>query len=104
MAKKGHLFVWCDEAIVHETQTVDRFRKTYFIRRALLRGNVSLRLHSKKKAAIAKSAIAFLAYTSALPILFLTSQRLFLTYLIKDFDHLGRLIAAFGVDVQGYLA
>jgi len=104
MTEKGHVFVWCDEAIVHEIQTPDRFRRAYFFRRALLRGNVSLRLQSKKEAAIAKSTIAFSAYTLALPFLFLASQRLFITYVIKDLDHVGRLIAALGVDVQGYLA
>lgn len=103
MTEKGYVFIWCDEAIVYETETVDRFKKSYFIRRALLRGNVSLRLRSKRLLPITKSAIAFSLYTLALPFLLPLGQHVFLKYLIKDFDHIGRLMAALGIDMQRYL-
>lgn len=103
MTEQGYVFIWCDEAIVHEIETPDRFKIVYFIRRALLRGNVSLRLRSNKLLLIAKSATAFSIYTLALPFLLVVGQYLFIKYLIKDFDHLGRLMAALGFDMQRYL-
>lgn len=103
MTQAGYIFIWCDEAVVYETQTPDRFTRCYFLKRALLRGNVSLRLQSKKLWPITKSAIAFLIYTSSLPFLFLMGRHIFAKYLIKDFDHVGRLMAALRFDVQRYL-
>jgi glycosyltransferase involved in cell wall biosynthesis len=100
----GRLVVWCDEAIVHEIQGTERFSVGYFIRRALLRGNVSLRLHTNKPVAIVKSAVAFPLYTLALPILAIIRRDLAIAYLIKDFDHIGRLMAACKIDVQKRLA
>lgn len=104
MSEQGYVFIWCDEAVVYEIQTSDRFKKAYFIRRSLLRGNVSLRLQSSKFVPVIKSVIAFSVYTLALPFLMMLSQHLFIKYLIKDFDHIGRLLAACKIDVQPYLA
>ena len=103
MTEKGYVFIWCDEAIVYETETVDRFEKSYFIKRALLRGNVSLRLRSRRLLAVAKSTIAFSIYTVALPFLLPLGQHVFFKYLIKDCDHIGRIMAALGIDMQRYL-
>jgi succinoglycan biosynthesis protein ExoM len=104
IAEKGHIVIWCDEAKVYEIQTSDRFKVVYFIRRALLRGNVSVRLQSNKLLIIIKSTIAFLIYTLSLPFMMIISQHLFIKYLIKDFDHIGKLIASCKIDIQRYLA
>lgn len=104
MSEKGYVFIWCDEAVVYEVQTSDRFKKSYFIKRALLRGNVSLRLQPKKLVPIIKSVIALSLYTPALPFLFIVGRHLFIKYLIKDFDHVGRLLAACKIDMQPYLS
>ena len=102
MTQQGYVFIWCEEALLYEIETIDRFKKIYFIRRALLRGNISLRLRSKKSFLILKSLIAFLIYTLSLPILLFLSKHLFFRYSVKDCDHLGRLLSAIGVDMQKY--
>jgi glycosyltransferase involved in cell wall biosynthesis len=101
---RGHTFIWCDEAPVHEMQTPDRFRLMYFIRRALLRGNVSLRLQSNKPYLILKSVTALSLYTLSLPFLLIVGRHMFIKYLIKECDHIGKLMAACNIDVQRYLA
>jgi len=103
MTEKGYIFVWCNEAPVYETQLPDRFKLSYFLRRALLRGSVSLRHQSNKLLPILKSLIAFLLYTFALPILLLIGYHIFIKYLIKDCDHIGKLMAACGINVEKYL-
>jgi glycosyltransferase involved in cell wall biosynthesis len=99
MIEKGKTFVWCDEALVYETVLLQRFKRTYFIKLALLRGKVSLTYPSFKPLDISKSIIAFLIYSLALPFLFLLGHHLFMKYLIKDSHHIGKLIAACGIDI-----
>lgn len=100
---KGFKIIWCNEATVYETETRDRFKLSYFLRRALLRGNVSVKLRSRKCFGFLKSLAAFQIYTIALPVLLLLRRHLFIKYLIKDVEHIGILIAYFGFDVQKYL-
>ncbi|MFQ5786370.1 MAG: glycosyltransferase family 2 protein [Thermodesulfobacteriota bacterium] len=100
--RKGFIFVWCDEAPVYETEMPERFKIKYFLKRALVRGNASMRHRRFSKASIMKSAIAILVYTSALPFLFLIGQHLFILYMIKLFDHIGALMAVFKFDLVNY--
>ena len=102
--ERGHVAVWCDEATVFEIQRPERFTVTYFLKRALLRGNVSLRLQSNKLLMVAKSALALAIYTLLLPVLAVLRQDLFIKFLIKDCDHVGKLMAACRIDIQKYLA
>jgi succinoglycan biosynthesis protein ExoM len=99
----GRLVVWCDEAVVHEIQGAERFRITYFVKRGLLRGNVSLRLQPNKLFTVCKSAVAFALYTVALPVLAFIRPHLAIVYLVKDSDHLGKLMAACRIDIQELL-
>jgi succinoglycan biosynthesis protein ExoM len=101
---QGCLVLWCDEAPVYEVQGPERFTIGYFLKRSLLRGNVSLKLRSSKLRLILKSSAAFLIYSVSLPVLLLVRQDLFIAYLIKDCDHIGRLLAACRIDIQEYLA
>jgi succinoglycan biosynthesis protein ExoM len=101
---RGAHVIWCDEAAVTEVQGADRFRVAYFLKRALLRGNVSLRLRSYELRSILKSLTAFAAYSAFLPFLALVRRDLFIAYLIKDCDHIGKLLAACRIDIQEYLA
>jgi len=101
MAKKGHTFVWCDEAPVYETVPPERLKRSYFLRRALLRGSVSFRITSQYSNVnqIPMSVLAFSIYTLALPVFFFLGHHIFMKYLIKDCDHLGKLLAACGINV-----
>jgi glycosyltransferase involved in cell wall biosynthesis len=100
----GHVAVWCDEATVFEIQQPERFTVTYFLKRALLRGNVSLRLQSNKLLMVTKSSLALTIYTLLLPVLAVVRRDLFIKFLIKDCDHVGKLMAACRIDIQKYLA
>lgn len=96
MIDKGHTFVWCAEAPVHETIPPDRCKRIFMLKRALLRGQVSLLHPSFGFLDIIKSGIAVLMYSFALPILLLLGHHIFIKYLVKDFDHIGRLLAVCG--------
>ena len=38
LMKKGHSFIWCNEAVVYETVLPERQMKSYYIKRAFTRG------------------------------------------------------------------
>ena len=97
MIGKGHVFVWCHEALAYETVPPIRWNRTFMLKRALLRGAVSLVHPTAGGRAIAKSVIAAPVYTAALPFAFALGQDRFMTCLIKLFDHIGRLLAVVGV-------
>lgn len=98
MIKKGHKFVWCDEAPVYELVPAERWKRIFMLRRALLRGKVSFKSSSFNVFDIIKSVIAFPVYTLALPFIFFTGHHRFMKYLIKDCDHIGKLLAACGLN------
>ncbi len=94
---KGYVFVWCNEAVAYETVPPIRWTRTFMVKRALLRGAVSLAHPTARWAAIAKSVIAAPLYTAALPFALALGQGRFMTCLIRLFDHVGRLLAVVGV-------
>ena len=95
MIVKGCHFIWCAEAPVYEMVPPERFKRSFMLKRALLRGKQPY----FKLGDIAKSLIAIPLYSSALPILFLLGHHRFMKYLIKNFDHIGRILAFCGIDV-----
>ena len=99
MMHKGHKFVWCNEAIVSEIVPRERLYRSYFVKRALLQGVVSSRNLSLFSFWTIKSFTAFIIYTAALPVLLLVRHDLFMQYLIKDCNHIGRILALCGVKI-----
>ena len=98
MMERGHTFIWCDEAPVYEVIARHRWSRRFLIKRALLRGEISSRQGKGLAKNLVKAAIAVPVYSMALPILFLLRQHLFMKYLIRLFDHLGRLLAVFNLN------
>jgi len=99
MIEKGHVFIWCHEAMVSEVVPPIRWRRSFMLRRALLCGATSL-LHPTFGARdVAKSAIAVPAYGIRLPFALLMGHDKFMTLLVRLCDHAGRLLAVFGVHV-----
>lgn len=96
---RGRVFVWCQEAPVYEVVPSHRLRRSFQIRRALLRGKASLANSSFGSIDILKSVMASCGYTFLLPVFLLLGQHVFMRYLIKDCDHIGRLLAACGIDL-----
>jgi glycosyltransferase involved in cell wall biosynthesis len=93
MTAAGHTFIWCDEAPAYETVPPHRWERRFLLKRALLRGQTTFR-HPKNRAKnIAKSIIAVPLYVLALPVLLVAGHHMFMRYLVRLFDHLGRLLA-----------
>lgn len=93
----GHRFVWCNEGFVYEVVPPGRCKRMFLVRRALLRGSISLRHPEGRLRNIAKAFVAVPLYALALPFLQLRGHHLFMRYLVKLSDHLGRLLAVFGL-------
>lgn len=96
---KGYIFVWCNEAFVYETVPEERFRRSYFLKRAFIRGAGEVKLRSISIYEIFKSIIAIVLYTSALPVFFIIRHHLFMRYLVKNCDHIGKILAVFGIEI-----
>lgn len=95
---KGHVFIWCDEAVAFEVVPPVRWKRTFMVRRAFLRG-ATARLHpTLVGVGIAKSLIAVPLYTAGLPVALLLGHHRFMTVLVKLCDHLGKLLAFVGIN------
>ena len=97
MMQNGHSFVWCNEAIVHEVVPPARWKRSFLLRRALLRGGQFLKQPEGRAMGIMKSAIATPAYALLLPFLLLAGHHHLMRYLVKFCDHSARLLGLFGL-------
>ena len=98
MIEKGYRFVWCHEAMAYETVPPVRWKRSFMLRRALLRG-VTFRSHPTFGAReIFSSIVAIPVYVAALPFMLLLGQGRFMVLLVKLCDHLGRLLALAGLN------
>lgn len=93
MIAKGHRFVWCAEAPVRESIPPERCTRSFMVRRALLRGQ----LPHFNRIDLLKSVAAVPIYSALLPVLLFCGQHLFMKFLIKDCDHIGRIFAFLGM-------
>jgi hypothetical protein len=95
MMERGHRFVWCNEAVVYEVVPPERCERRYVLKRALLRGqNEKLVLNVRS---IVKSLVAVPLYTMLLLIVWVLGQHLFMKYMVRLLDHMGKLLVAVGI-------
>jgi succinoglycan biosynthesis protein ExoM len=99
MIEKGCEFVWCNEAPVYEVVPPSRCKRSYLLKRALLRGSNFPKHPQHRIRNVAKSLIAVPCYMLVLPTLVLFGQHVFLKYLIKLLDHASRLLAFLGLSL-----
>jgi glycosyltransferase involved in cell wall biosynthesis len=99
--EQGHIFVWCNEAPVFETVPPKRWKRTVLLKRALLRGKMALNTTEPRFMSLFNSAVAVAVYSCCLPVLLFLGHHVFMKYLIKDCDHLGKLLASLGIDWVG---
>ncbi len=97
MIERGHRFIWCNEAVAYEVVPPVRWKRAFMLRRALLRGSVSVLEPTFGSRDIVKSVIAVPGYGFVLPFTLLAGQHHFMSCLIRLCDHLGRLLALIGV-------
>lgn len=93
----GCRIVWCSDSPAHERIPLERMTRSFMLRRALFRGRISIHYASMGRLHILKSLLAITLYTSILPFMLLGGQHLFMKYLIKNCDHLGRVLAFAGI-------
>lgn len=94
---RGHNFIWCDNAIVHEQIPEDRQNKKYQINRACFRGTVAAKYSHLISSDSLKSIIALLVYLPMLPVLRIIGMPVYMKYLIKCYDHWAKLLARMGI-------
>jgi succinoglycan biosynthesis protein ExoM len=97
--EEGHSFVWYNEAPVFETVQPERWKRRVLIKRALLRGKMALNAKGSNPLGVLKSAVAIAIYTCGLPFFLVSGHHIFMKYLVKNFDHLGKVLAFLGIDL-----
>jgi succinoglycan biosynthesis protein ExoM len=98
MIASGHVFVWCSEAVAYEVVPPLRWKRSFMLRRALLRGAMEPQTPSFGLSNVLRSLIAVPAYLVALPFALLLGQHKFMPLLVSLFDHLGKLLAVVGIN------
>ena len=101
MIGKGHVFVWCHEALAYEVVPPIRWRRTFMLKRALLRGAISL-VHPTAGASPWRSRPSRYPLYLLRPAVGGGSR----PGAVHDLpgalcDHLGRLLAAVGINPIG---
>src|SRR3989442_12755861 len=97
MMAKGKVFVWCNEACVYETVLPERQTRLYYLKRACTRGLGEACDTRFLEIGTLRSMIAIPLYTTALPFLLLFGQHLFMRYLVKDCDHVAKILGHMGI-------
>jgi glycosyltransferase involved in cell wall biosynthesis len=93
MIAAGYKFIWCNEAVVHEVVPPSRCKRSFMIKRALLRGKNVMRHPETRMSIAVKAFIAVPCYTFILPFLQIAGHHHFMKFLIKLCDHAGALLA-----------
>jgi succinoglycan biosynthesis protein ExoM len=98
MIEKGHVFIWCEEAVAYEYVPEIRWKRSFMLKRALLRGKARIFHPTFGAGEIAKSVLAVPVYTVALPVALVLGQDKFMVVLVKLCDHLGKCLAVLGIN------
>jgi glycosyltransferase involved in cell wall biosynthesis len=98
LIEKGHVFIWCDEAVAYEVVPPMRWKRSVMLRRAMLRGATTLLYPTFGAREVMNSVVAVPAYTAALPFALVSGQGKFMNLSDKLFYHLGRLLALMGIN------
>jgi succinoglycan biosynthesis protein ExoM len=93
MMQRGHVFRWCSEGVVYEIVPRARWKRSYMLKRALLRGRNVLRHPVGRARLVLTSIFAVPIYSLLLPFALLFGQHVFMKYCIKFCDHAGRILA-----------
>ena len=96
--EKGHVFIWCNEAVAYEVVPPIRWKRTFMLRKALLRGAIEPQTPGFGFRNVAKSLIAVPVYVMALPFALIVGQDKLMSLLVRLCDHAGRLLAVVGIN------
>jgi hypothetical protein len=98
MIEKGHKFIWCDEAVAYEVVPPMRWKRSFMLRRALLRGAMEPETATFRARDLLKSVIAVPIYVVILPFALLLGHHRFMRFLVSLCDHVGKLLAFVGIN------
>ncbi|HWY53288.1 MAG TPA: glycosyltransferase family 2 protein [Terriglobales bacterium] len=98
MIEKGHVFIWCNEAVAYEVVPRIRWKRTFMLRRALLRGAIEPKTPNFGMRNVLRSVVAVPAYIMLLPFALMLGHHRFMQLLVSLFDHLGKLLAVLGIN------
>jgi succinoglycan biosynthesis protein ExoM len=98
MIEKGYVFIWSDKAVAYEVVSPSRWKRTYMLKKALLRGATARLQPGCGSLSISKSVMAVPIYIAALPLACTLGHHRFMALLVKLFDHLGKLLALVGIN------
>jgi glycosyltransferase involved in cell wall biosynthesis len=96
--EQGRVFAWCNEAVVHEEIPPSRWKRSYLLKKALLRGACAALWPTVGLLNVTKSVSAVLIYGLALPFAALLGHHRFMDLLVRLCDHLGKILAVLGVN------
>jgi glycosyltransferase involved in cell wall biosynthesis len=99
MIKNDQSAIWCDTAIVYEYVPIHRWSKIFMVKRAILRGQVAYLRRETGEYSLLKSFAAMTVYLLIIPFSFALGNHIFMKYLIKLNDHLGLIMASFGINI-----
>jgi glycosyltransferase involved in cell wall biosynthesis len=94
---RGYVFVWCDEAAVYEVVPPHRWKRSFMLKRALLRGQNCMSSASYNRLTVPTALIAIPVYAVALPLTLLVGEHVFMKFLIRLCDHVGKCLAFAGI-------
>ena len=97
MMEKGKTFIWCEEAVVSEYVPPERQKKSYYLKRAMTRGMVEAQQSRFWSSNTLRSFAAIPLYALVLPFAFLRGQNVFMKYLVKECDHLSKVLTHMGI-------
>ena len=95
--EEGRRFVWSAEAVAYEVLPPARWKRTYYVRKALLHGGYAAMQADCGAVSVMKSLVAVPLYTLGLPFALLGGQHRFMTLLVKLCDHAGKLLFLAGI-------
>jgi hypothetical protein len=90
---EGRVFIWCSEALAYETVPAARWKGSYILRKALMRGRYSVIEPTFGILDAGKSLVAIAMYGMALPALCLLGQHRLMRCLEKLCYHAGKILA-----------
>jgi predicted glycoside hydrolase/deacetylase ChbG (UPF0249 family)/glycosyltransferase involved in cell wall biosynthesis len=96
--ESGRRYIWCSDAIAYETVPPVRWKRSFMVKKALLRGSSAALHPTLGTKDVLKSIIAVPAYAVALPFALVLGHHHFMKLLVKLCDHLGKLLALVGMN------
>jgi glycosyltransferase involved in cell wall biosynthesis len=99
MVEKGHVFVWCNEAVAYEVVPPERWKRWFILRRSLFQGSFSPLHCTFGVGDFVKSVIAIPVYTAILPFVAILGHHRFMSFLAKVAYHVGAVLVCLNIKV-----